>query len=37
MDANARERECSDTPIENILWLNPPKGRYRFWVEGVDM
>ena len=24
-------------PIENILWHNPPKGHYRFWVEAVDM
>jgi hypothetical protein len=37
VDANARERECSDKPIENILWHNPPKGHYRFWVEAVDM
>ena len=37
VDANAKKKECTLLPIENILWHNPPKGHYRFWVEAVDM
>jgi hypothetical protein len=37
VDMNAKENDTSDKPIENILWYNPPKGHYKFWIEAVDM
>lgn len=37
VDMNAKVRNSSNAPIENIMWHNPPKGHYKFWVEAVDM
>ena len=37
VDYNAHAADSTDRPVEHIVWLNPPKGRYRFWVEAVDM
>jgi Ca2+-binding EF-hand superfamily protein len=40
VDMNAKavgHHNTSDTPIENVYWDAPPAGKYRFWVEGVDM
>ena len=37
VDMNAKRKNSNDKPIENILWEDPPKGHYRFWVEAVDM
>jgi hypothetical protein len=34
---NAKASNTTLEPIENILWYNPPKGHYKFWVEAVDM
>jgi|EP01047_Picozoa_sp_COSAG01_P004124 hypothetical protein len=37
IDMNAKASNTTLEPIENILWYNPPKGHYKFWVEAVDM
>ena len=33
MTANENEDSASVCPVENMYWLDPPPGRYEFWVE----
>jgi hypothetical protein len=37
VDMNAKEGDTTAMPIENLFWANPLPGRYKFWVEAVDM
>jgi hypothetical protein len=37
VDANVHSHDATAKPVENIAWAQPPKGRYRVWVEAVEM